>query len=133
VTRRRRSLTRIAAAIALAAPLVGCSDDAPLFGPPTESQCPPDSALTWDSFGRKFMEDYCTRCHHSDLRGAARQGAPSFHDYDTVFGVRATDDHIDFTTAAGPAATNTAMPPDGPKPSLEERRRLGEWIACGAP
>ncbi len=127
---RARSVLALAAALALAA---GCSDDAPLFGPPTESACQPGSALTYDSFGRKFMEDYCIRCHHSELRGAARNGAPSFHDYDTVFGVRATDDHIDFTTASGPAATNTSMPPDGPMPSLEERRQLGEWIACGAP
>ncbi len=117
--------------LALALALAGCSDP-PLFGPPTQSQCPPGSALTWDSFGRKLMEDYCTRCHHSELVGAARQGAPSFHDFDTVFGVRAVDDHIDETSASGPAATNTSMPPDVPKPTLDERRRLGEWLACGA-
>ena len=42
-------------------------------------------------------------------------------------------DHIDETTAAGPAATNTGMPPDKPSPTLEERKQLGEWIACGLP
>lgn len=128
---------RLALALALAAALplaaAGCSDTPPLFGPPTQSECPPGSTLTWDNFGKKFMEDYCTRCHHSELRGEARQGAPSFHDYDTVFGVRATDKHIDETTASGPAATNASMPPDGKKPTLDERRQLGEWLACDAP
>ena len=132
MTRRALALVRaLAAGLALAA--AGCSDPPPLFGPPTQSECPPGSTLTWDSFGRAFMEDHCTGCHHSELRGEARQGAPSFHDFDTVYGVRAVDDHVDETTASGPAATNTSMPPDGAKPTLDERGRLGEWLACGAP
>lgn len=110
-----------------------CTDTPPLFGPATKAPCEPGSTLTWENFGKKFMFDYCTRCHHTDLRGEARHGATSFHDYDTVFGVRATDTHIDFTTAAGPDAVNMSMPPDGKKPTLEERQQLGEWIACGAP
>jgi hypothetical protein len=130
-------IPRIGLALALgfviAAGAAGCTDAPPLFGPVTESECPPGSTLTWDNFGRKFMEDYCTRCHHSALRGEARNGATSFHDYDTVSGVRATDKHIDQTTASGPAATNESMPPDGKKPTLEERRQLGEWLACDAP
>lgn len=122
----------LAVAVALAA--VGCSDEPPLFGPPTESVCPPGSTLTYDSFGKPFMEAYCTECHDSALRGAERQGATSFHDFDTLFGIKAVSEHIDFTTAAGPAATNTSMPPDGePQPTLEERRQLGEWIACDMP
>jgi hypothetical protein len=39
-------------------------------------------------------------------------------------------DHIDETSAAGPAATNTSMPPTGTKPTEEERRNLGIWLAC---
>jgi hypothetical protein len=104
-----------------------------VFGPPTESTCPPASTVTYESFGRDFMERYCTRCHASTLEGAARQGAPSFHDFDTVFGVRGVADHVDETTAAGPAAVNEGMPPDGPRPTLDERLTLGEWIACGTP
>ena len=67
------------------------------------------------------------------MAGADRQGAPSFHDFDTVFGVRAVRVHIDETTAAGPAAVNTSMPPDGDRPTLAERQQLGEWLACRAP
>jgi uncharacterized membrane protein len=79
------------------------------------------------------MDSFCTRCHATALVGAARQGAPSFHDFDTLFGIKVVADHIDETTASGPAATNTSMPPDSPKPSLEARQQLGEWIACGMP
>jgi hypothetical protein len=124
-------IARIALAVAFAA--AGCTDTPPLFGPPTQSECPPGSTLTWESFGRPFMEGYCTRCHHSQLRGEARMGATSFHDFDTVSGVRAVKLHVDETSAAGPAATNTSMPPDGPRPTLDERRLLGEWLACDAP
>jgi hypothetical protein len=121
-----------------------CSDS--VFGPPTESTCPPDSTLTYENFGKPFMEKYCTACHDEDLRGVDRNGAPSFHDFDTLFGVRAVSNHIDETSAAGPAATNTGMPPDEcpstpggpldrscPRPTMAERTQLGQWIACGLP
>lgn len=128
-------MTRALAAPALAAlaAMLGCSDEPPLFGPPTESVCPPASALTYANFGRPFMESYCTGCHSSELMGDDRKGAPSFHDFDTIFGIRAVAVHVDETSAAGPAAVNTSMPPDAPRPTLAERQQLGEWIACGMP
>ncbi len=60
-------------------------------------------------------------------------GAPSFHDFDTVFGIQAVSEHVDETAAAGPAAVNDGMPPRAPGPTLDERFQLGEWIACGLP
>jgi cytochrome c5 len=113
--------------------LVGCTNTTPVFGPPTQSVCTQSSPLTYDNFGKPFMESYCTRCHATALMGDARQGAPTFHDFDTLFGIKVVYDHIDETTAAGPAAVNKGMPPDGAKPSDEERRQLGEWLACGMP
>lgn len=110
-----------------------CAGEEPIFGPPTESTCPPGSTLTYNNFGKPFMEHYCTRCHSSELTGAARHGAPSFHDFDTLFGIKAVHEHIDETTAAGPAAVNEGMPQDPPSPTLMERYQLGEWIACGMP
>ena len=112
----------------------GCEDE-PLFGPPTESLCPPTQTLSYENFGKPFVESYCTDCHHSELQGEARHGAPSFHDFDTVFGIRAVWEHIDYTTAAGPTGiVNDSMPPDGePQPTLAEREKLGEWIACEMP
>lgn len=121
-------------ALLVVAMLAGCQSK-PLFGPPTQSVCPPEgTTLTYGNFGQPFMERYCTSCHSSDLVGDDRMGAPSFHDFDTLFGIMAVSDHIDETTAAGPAAVNTGMPPDGElTPTLAEREDLGEWIACGTP
>jgi hypothetical protein len=119
--------------IAILVFLVACHADDGVFGPPTESVCPQGSTLTYENFGKPFMENYCTRCHSSELRGAARMGAPSFHDFDTLFGIQVVADHVDETSAAGPAATNRGMPPGRPSPTLEERKKLGEWIACGMP
>lgn len=111
-----------------------CREQSSVFGPPTESVCPPaGTTLTYTNFGQPFMEMYCTRCHASDKMGDARMGAPSFHDFDTLFGIKAVSNHVDETTAAGPTATNEGMPPGNPKPSLAERQMLGEWIACGMP
>ena len=121
------------AALGLTSFVAAACQTTPLFGPPTESVCPQGSTLTYENFGKPFMEAYCTRCHAANLRGADRQGAPSFHDFDTIFGIRVVFDHIDETTASGPAATNTSMPPDDPAPSLAERKQLGEWIACDMP
>ena len=128
--------TKIVFASALLASQMGhgggcCSEESSVFGPPTQSVCPPTSTLTYNNFGKQFMESYCTKCHASDKMGEARQGAPSFHDFDTLNGIEVVADHIDETAAAGPAATNEGMPEDNPKPSLAERQMLGEWIACG--
>jgi uncharacterized membrane protein len=102
-------------------------------GVETESICPPNSDLTYESFGQPFMQTYCTHCHSSTLAGAARNGAPDGHDFDTLDGILLVAHHIDEYAAAGPAATNTAMPPSDPRPSDEERQQLGQWLACEAP
>ncbi len=110
-----------------------CSHEESVLGLPTEATYPPTSSLTYASFGQPFMTNYCTRCHSSTLSGAARMGAPAFHDFDTQLGVQQVAEHVDEAAGAGPAATNEAMPPDGAKPTLDERQKLAEWIACGAP
>jgi uncharacterized membrane protein len=123
---RARLLTALALALALVVAACG-SDDG---GAPTGSTCPDGSTLTYESFGAQFMDDYCTRCHSSELTGEDRNGAPLNHDFDTLAGVLAVADHIDEEAAAGPDSVNTAMPPRAPKPTEEERRQLGEWLAC---
>jgi uncharacterized membrane protein len=99
-------------------------------GKASGATCPSGNTLTYDSFGRNFMQTYCTRCHSTALTGAARQGAPDDHNFDTLAGILDMPDHIDHEAAAGPAAVNTAMPPDGAKPSAAERQQLGQWLAC---
>lgn len=134
----RKSYPRILLGMALLMSQMGhgdgcCASDQPVLGPSTESTCPPASTLTYANFGKPFMEKYCTRCHHSGLEGAARMNAPAFHDFDTLFGIKAVSDHVDQAAAAGPASVNEGMPPDGPFPTMMERTQLGEWIACGMP
>lgn len=112
---------------------------------PTGAVCPtPDPmTLTWDSFGQHFMTTYCTSCHDSALTHAKRNGAPLYHDYDTLAGVLETIDHVDEYAGAGPKASNSEMPPSKcpstpggsldtscPQPSDEERTQLSLWLAC---
>lgn len=123
-------LTRISVFLAL---LASCSSNDTGAGA-TGSTCPSSSTLSYDSFGKSFMDRYCVRCHSSTLTGSERNGAPSDHDFDTLEGLRATEpEHIDEQAAAGPDHVNTAMPPGDPRPSEAERRELGEWVACGMP
>lgn len=111
----------------------------------TGTRCPdPDpGTLTWESFGQPFMEKYCTWCHDSSLPRSRRNGAPLFHDYDTLLGVLKTPDHIDQQAGVGPEASNDFMPPERcpsvaggaldkncARPTESERRQLAEWIAC---
>lgn len=112
---------------------------------PTKAVCPtPDPmTLTWDSFGQAFMTDFCNDCHTASLPHAERNGAPLYHDYDTLMGVLDTADHVDQFTGSGPGATNTIMPPprcpstpggpldrDCPQPSEQQRQDLSVWLAC---
>jgi len=135
----RRKLWRPLVVVVLALPcLFGhgggcCEGEDEVLGPPTETVCPENSELTYESFGEAFFADYCTRCHSVDVTGGAREGAPSDHNFDTQFEAQALADHIDQAAGSGPASTNTAMPPDEPFPSMTEREQLAEWLACGAP
>ena len=111
----------------------------------TNTVCPdPDpGTLTWDNFGKPFMEKYCVWCHSSTLTRSKRNGAPLYHDFDSLMGVLQTPDHIDQQTGIGPAASNHFMPPvrcpsepggalavNCQQPTDDERRQLAEWIAC---
>lgn len=129
---RTRYHVSLALVLVLFSLTVACSSDEheEEEGVPTQSTCPATSTLTYDSFGKAFMEAYCTSCHSAAKTGSLRQGAPEGHDFDTLAGILAVAEHIDEHAASGPAATNTEMPPVAPKPSLEERRQLGEWLAC---
>lgn len=125
-----RSLALLRAAIVGLLPCIAACSGASPEPTSTETPCDLSSPLSYDNFGRSFMEKYCTRCHHSELRGSQRQGASLYHDFDTELGVILVWEHVDQYAAAGPASVNEMMPPDGDKPSLEERTQLGQWVAC---
>lgn len=93
-----------------------------------ERPCPDDSVLTAENFGAAFMLTYCTGCHHSALPDGERAGAPLGVDFESLVKVRAQAERI----WARAGDQNATMPPVGPPPA-DERARLGEWLACGAP
>lgn len=101
--------------VGVAIAVAGCStiDDQP---------CPPDSKLTYESFGKGFFERECVWCH-----GGAK--GQSMRAFTTVESIRGQKDRI-FVNAA---ADNRAMPPGPEGPSDADRQRLAEWLACGAP
>ena len=123
--------------------IAGCTSTA--VPTSTQAKCPsPDPmTLTWDSFGQPFMTMFCTDCHSSTLPHSERNGAPLYHDYDTLMTVLEIPQHIDQWAGAGPAATNTIMPParcpstpggpldrDCPQPTVQQRMDLSVWLAC---
>ena len=93
-----------------------------------ERPCPENSTLSSENFGAPFMLTHCTGCHHSSLPASERADAPLEMDFDTVADARTHAPRI----WARAADHNATMPPLGGPPP-EERTRLGEWLACGAP
>lgn len=91
-------------------------------GKSTGSTCPTGSALTYDNFGKAFFDANCLSCHTSREKPTLT----------SVAAIRANASAIDREAAAGPNGTNTAMPESG-SVSVEDRKKLGEWLACGAP
>lgn len=91
-------------------------------GADTGAVCPSGSSLTYASFGQSFMDTYCTSCHSGNERP----------DLSSADAVKRELHGVLNTAAAGPKATNNAMPTDGDIPA-DERVKLGEWLACGAP
>ena len=92
------------------------------LGDSTGSECPQDSTLTYESFGRAFFASNCVACH----------GGAESPNLSTLESIRANAGDVDKAAAAGPKATNDYMP-EGASLSREERLKLGEWLACGAP
>jgi uncharacterized membrane protein len=108
----------------------GCGETAEGVDP--GAKCTNVQAVSYEKFVQPFMSRYCLRCHSSDLPASKRNGAPLDHNFDTEQGILDEAQHVALTAAGGPDAINTTMPPSGAKPSDEERRKLGEWLACHA-
>lgn len=106
-----------------------CADHSHEEGTPTGATCS-GSTLTYENFGRQFMEDYCTGCHSSAVTGDDRNCAPEDHNFDTLDEIMLVREHIDELAGAGPNAVNDAMPPSAIKPTEAERRDLSTWLAC---
>lgn len=94
------------------------------LGDSTGSACPTEPTLTYENFGKNFMQSYCLACH--------ADGGPESPKLSTLAQIQAHRDEVDRAAAAGPNAVNTYMP-EGTSVPEAERRKLGEWLACGAP
>ena len=103
------------------------------YGTPSGAVCPDGSLLTYETFGRSFMEHYCTRCHSTTNVGDARNGAPPDLNWNVLATIRENADRMDAIAASGPLQHNNVMPPTAPFPIGSERTNLGIWLACGAP
>jgi uncharacterized membrane protein len=125
VSMRLGSVLRASLLITAAAAGIACSSS-------TGSTCPTTDPPTYATFGQQFFTDYCLGCHSQTATN--RHGAPGDQNYDTEDQIRALADDIDSQAASGPDATNTDMPDlSGPvhnPPSVEERKLLGEYLAC---
>ena len=113
-------------AMALLLWCVACGNkDAGETGGGAWSHCDRTPALTWDNFGKGYMDKHCNGCHSSIIDREQRQGAPVGIDFNTYEGVITFADRVD-ARATGDAPT---MPPGG-GPGVEEVARLEEWLAC---
>jgi uncharacterized membrane protein len=102
-------------------------------GEPTSTACPTNSTVSYEKDVAPFMTAYCTSCHATSVPVNQRQGAPRDHNFETEAGVLKEGEHVDEEAGADLTVTNTTMPPKGyPAPSVEERRKLSEWLACNA-
>lgn len=103
-------------------------------GDRTGNTCPPGgTTLTAQNFGQPFFQSYCTRCHSSTLSGPQRNGAPAGLNWDVLETVRAHAGEINEEAGVTAGNVNTSMPPSEPRPTADERRKLAEWLSCGAP
>lgn len=118
--------------------LVGCESDTSSDPPAPiaiedaetldERPCPEESFLTYESFGGPFIVTWCSGCHAAGLPEGERQGAPLSSNFDSLEDIRAWAPRIWARTGDH----NATMPPIG-VPDDDERKALGEWLACGAP
>jgi uncharacterized membrane protein len=99
---------------------IGCGSDDPGTSTGIDIntlECPPNSTLTYTNFGQQVIQDRCLMCH-------AGQSDPMLTSLDSV--VANKQDILETTVGT------REMPEDKNIP-LEERRMIGEWLACGAP
>jgi len=121
---RRVNVVSVSLFAVVALVAFGCSSTFESF---EERLCPSEgSELTYESFGKGFMNSWCQSCHGSTA--ADRFGAPGEFIFDTVEQIRQHKERI-YVRSAG---SNKSMPPGPVDPSIEEREKLAEWLACGA-
>lgn len=102
--------------------LIGCA-------PETDPLCANEVQLTYDSWGRGFLDTHCNGCHSSITAPAQRRGAPPGVDFDTYGGVLQWAERIEDRVLVAPDEERIEMPPGG-GPTPEELSMLHEWLQC---
>ncbi len=115
---RHRRLLMVAALAALSTVSCGSSDD-------TAAVCTFEPPLTYDNYGKAYLDQYCNGCHSSLLPEGHRRNAPIGIDFDTYSGVLFWAERI-VARATGDAPT---MPPGG-GPAANEVTVFKEWLEC---
>jgi len=90
--------------------------------------CDVEVPLTYDNWGRGFLDTHCTGCHSSIIAPAQRRGAPDTVNFDTYDGMLSFADRV-HARVVEPPPEEVSMPPGG-GPTTEERAMLNEWLAC---
>lgn len=107
--------------MSLALLLSACQSQEPVEGP----DCSRAPALTYENFGRGFLERNCTGCHSSYLTDMAeRNYAPISVNLNTYADALLWVDRIDVRTVE-----DQDMPPAGGL-SSNDLDMLHEWLAC---
>lgn len=104
-------------AAACALIFAACATDASTGIDTSTLTCPPDSTLSYETYGKLTIEANCLSCHATKER-------PRLN---TVEEIRANRSAI-LSAAVG----STRMPASSDMP-LPDRELLGEWLVCGAP
>lgn len=86
-----------------------------------------DCKFTYENFGKKFMDDYCLKCHTDQKKGKLKRNfAPVGKDLNRPELIKPQIKRILFETLE-----NTYMPPAlNKKPSDDERKNLKKWLEC---
>ncbi len=93
-------------------------------GSSTLGDCPADSTAT-QSAGRALIQNRCANCHSSMLSGAARAGAPTTVNYDSLTAIQANVDN-------GWAEIEAGTMPQGGTLTAAEIENIRVYLACGA-
>jgi uncharacterized membrane protein len=105
--------------------LVGCASEAPSL-----PACPPQGTeVTYENFGRAFFEGHCNHCHGGGDDETGHAHSVSSRAFVTEVQIRKQATNI----ALYATGDNPSMPPGPKDPSESERKRLTEWLSCGAP
>jgi uncharacterized membrane protein len=87
--------------------------------------CYHEPQLSYENFGKGYMDKHCVGCHSVLLPVHSREGAPVGVDLNTYQDVMFWLERID----ARSTGESPTMPPGG-GPSVDERALLEEWLNC---